>query len=176
MPDISLLQQEYYGMQEEESRIQGIVSTVALVLLLIVIGGFVTLYVYNQILAKKSAELSENIKNVHVGEVTDAINELKKLGTQAKTLKELREAHTAPTQLFVAFEKATHPEVFFEDATIDVAAKKIKTKGFAPTTAVLARQVEIYQNDDSIASFTVDYVGYVKKPATSFQVTMDIKK
>lgn len=176
MPDISLLQQEYYGAQEEESRVPGLVSMIAFVALVIVIGGFAALYVYNQMLEKKSAEISENIKNLKVGEVADTVDELKKLGTQAKILRELREAHTAPNQLFLALENVTHPAVFFEDATIDVAARKIKTKGFAPSTAVFVRQVEIYKSDDRIASFTVDGAGYAKKPAVSFQLNMDIKK
>ncbi len=176
MPDISLLQQEYYGAQEEESKLPGLISTAAFVMLVIVIGGYVTLYVYNQMLVKKSAEISENIKNLKVGEVADTVDELKKLGTQAKILKELREAHTAPTQFFLAIEESTHPSVFFENATIDVATRKIKTKGFAPSTAVLARQAEIYKNNDHIATFTIDGTGYAKKPAVSFQLNMDIKK
>lgn len=176
MPDISLLQQEYYGAEEEESRVPGIISTAAFIVLAVVIGGYVTAYVYNQMLVKKAAEISENIKNLKVGEVSDTVNELKKLGTQAKTLKELREAHTAPTQLFLAIERSTHPTVFFESAIIDVAARKIKMKGAASSAAVLARQAEIYKSDEHVAAFAIDGTGYGKKPAVAFQVTMDIKK
>ena len=175
MPDISLLQQEYYGAQEEESRMPGIVSTIAFCVLVIVIGGYVTLYIYNQMLVKRAAEISENIANLKVGEVADTIAQVKKLGIQANILKELRETHTQPTQLFLSIEKATHPAVSFADAFIDVAERKIKMKGLASNAPVLVRQVEIYENDDHIAGFTVDSVGYSKKPATSFQVTMIIK-
>lgn len=176
MPDISLLQQEYYGAQEKESRLPGIISTIAFVTLVIVIGGYGTAYIYNQMLVKKSVEISENIRNLKVGEVADTVDELKKLGTQAKILKELREAHAAPTQLFLAIEGSTHPSVSFENATIDVAFRKIKMKGLAPSAAALVRQVEIYTNDDHIAAFTIEGVGYVEKPAVSFQLNMDIKK
>ena len=175
MPDISLLQQEYYGAQEEESKMPGIVSTIAFVVLVIVIGGYIALYVYNQMLEKRTAEITENIANLKVGEVADTIAEVKKLGTQAKTLKELRELHTKPSQLFLSIEKATHPAVSFGDALIDVGARKIKMKGLASSAPVLARQVEIYKNDDHIAEFTVESVGYSKKPTVSFQLTMDIR-
>ena len=175
MPDISLLQQEYYGAQEEESKMPGIVSTIAFVVLVIVIGGYITLYVYNQMLVKKTAEISGNIANLKVGEVADTVAEVKKLGTQAKILKELRETHTKPSQLFLSIEKATHPAVSFEDALIDVGARKIKMKGLASSSPVLARQVEIYKNDDHIAGFAVESIGYSKKPTVSFQLTMDIK-
>ncbi|MBI5912836.1 hypothetical protein HY839_00115 [Candidatus Azambacteria bacterium] len=176
MPDISLLQQEYYGAEEEESRVPGILSTIAFVVLAIVIGGYATAYIYDQMLVKRTAEISENIKNLKVGEVADTVDELKKLGTQAKILKELREAHTAPTKLFLAMEGSTHPSVFFEDAVIDVAARKIKMNGIAPSTAVFARQAEIYKGDERVAAFMLDGIGYAKKPAASFQVNMEIKK
>jgi|SRR3989344_1647671 len=176
MPDISLLQQEFYGAQEEEGKLPGLISTVAFVVLVIIIGGYVTLYVYNQMLVKKSAEISENIKNLKVGEVANTVDELKKLGTQAKMLKELREAHAAPTKLFLAIEGSTHPSVSFNDASIDVATRKIKMKGFAPSAMVLARQAEIYGSDEHVSAFTIEGTGYMKKPTVSFQVTMDIKK
>lgn len=175
MPDISLLQQEYYGAQEEESKTPGIVSMIAFVVLVIAIGGYVTLYVYHQMLVKRTAEITENITNLKVGEVAETIAAVKELGTQAKILKELRETHTKPTQLFLSVEKATHPAVSFEDALIDVTARKLKMKGLAVSAPVLARQVEIYASDDHVAGFTVDNIGYSKKPTVSFQLTMDIK-
>lgn len=176
MPDISLLQQEYYGAQEEESRVPGLISTAAFVVLVIVIGGYAALYVYNQMLVKEAAEISENIKNLKVGEVADTVGELKKLGTQASILKELREAHAAPTKLFLALERSTHPLVSFSDGNIDVAMGKVTMKGAAPSAAVLARQAEIYASDDAIDSFSIENIGYGDKPATIFQLIMDIKK
>lgn len=174
MPDISLLQQEYYGAQAEESKTPGIVAMIAFVVLVIAIGGYITLYVYHQMLVKRTAEISENITGLKVGEVAETIAAVKELGTQAKILKELREAHTEPTKLFLSIEKATHPDVSFEDALIDVATRKIKMKGLASSAPVLARQVEIYTSDEHIAGFTVDNIGYSKKPTVSFQLIMDI--
>ncbi|MCR4322627.1 MAG: hypothetical protein NUV61_00885 [Candidatus Azambacteria bacterium] len=175
MPDISLLQQENYGVQEEESKIPGFISTIAFVVMIIVAGGYAALYTYDQMLVKKTVEINENIKNLNAGEVTDTVDELKKLGTQAKILKELREIHTAPTQLFLAIEQSTHPAISFNDAAIDVVNKKIKMKGTAPSAAVLARQAEIYAEDGNTASFLVENIGYGEKPAVSFQLSMDIK-
>ncbi len=176
MPDISLLQQEYYGAQEEESRIPGLISTAAFVVLVIVIGGYAALYVYDQILVKEAGEISENIANLKVGEVADTIGDLKKLGTQAMILKELREAHAEPTKFFLALERSTHPLVSFSDGNIDITTGKVMMKGVTPNTAVLARQAEIYASDDAIASFSIENIGYGDKPATMFQLIMDIKK
>lgn len=176
MPDISLLQQEYYGAQEEESKTPGLISAAAVIVLVIVIGGYAALYVYNQMLVKEAGEISENIANMKVGEVTETVGELKKLGTQAMILKELREAHAEPTKLFLALERSTHPLVSFSDGNIDVTKGGVILKGIAPSTAVLARQVEIYASDEAIDSFSIENIGYADKPATEFQLIMNIKK
>lgn len=176
MPDISLLQQEYYGAQEEESKIPGIISTIAFVVLVVVVGGYVALYAYNQMLVKKAAEISENIKNLKVGEVVDTVNELRKLGTQARILRELREAHAAPTKLFLAIEQSTHPSISFSEGNVDVGAGKVRMKGIASSAAALARQAEIYAHDGRMSAFLIENVTYGDKPAVLFQVKMDVKK
>ena len=160
MPDVSLLQREYYSGGEEESRFPGIASTIALVFFLITIVAFGGLYAYNRSLITRAQTTAENIKGLHVGDIAQDIDRLKELGNKEKGLRELREEHTSVSSLFAALEKTTHPTTKFFNADFDAKGNSVKLKGTTETTKTMARQVEIYQKEGTISDFSVDSIGY----------------
>lgn len=176
MPDVSLLQREYYGGEEEESAIPGIVSTAALILFLVSAAAFAGLYMYNRFLITRAQTITENIKGLRVGDVADTIDQLKALGDKAKNLKELREAHTSVSGFLAMLEKTTHPAVAFSSAEIDAVKNTAKVKGIAHTAKAVARQVEIYQKEGEVSDFSVENIGYGTDQSVLFQATITFKK
>lgn len=173
MPDVSLLQREYYSGGEEESRFPGIASTVALVFFLITIIVFGGLYMYNRSLITRAQTTAENIKGLHVGDIAQDIDHLKELGNKEKGLRELREGHTLVSALFAALEKTTHPTAKFSNADFDAKGNSVKVKGTIETTKAMARQVEIYQQEGTIADFSVNGIAYQgEEGAIGFQANI----
>lgn len=177
MPDVSLLQREYYTGGEEESRVPGIAAMIALILFFVVCVAFGGFYFYNRSLISRAQAITENIKGLHVGDVAQTIDELKVLGNKAKGLQELREGHTALSGLLVTLEKATHPDTVFSNADFDAKAAAVKLKGTTETTKVLARQVEVYQQEGLLSDFTVENIVYADETkAVGFEANITFKK
>lgn len=177
MPDVSLLQREYYGGGEEESKVPGIASTVALVFFLITAVAFGGLYFYNRSLITRAQAITENIKGLHVGDIAETIEQLKELGNKARGLRELREGHTALSGLLGTFEKTTHPATIFSNADFDAQNGTVKLKGVTETTKTMARQVEIYQQEGSLSDFSVENIAYKdEKKAVGFQANITFNK
>lgn len=173
MPDVSLLQREYYGGGEEESRIPGIAALVAFILFFIAAVAYGGLYFYNRSLISHAQGISENIKGLHVGDVAQTIDELKTLGNKAKGLQELRESHTDFTGILGIFERTTHPTAVFSDADFDVKSRTAKLKGQIETTRAMARQVEIYQREGSLSEFSFENIAYKDEDkAVGFQASV----
>src|SRR3972149_2572236 len=160
MPDVSLLQQEYYGGGAEESKAPGIASTVALIIFFITAVTFGGLYFYNHSLISRAQEITANIKGLHVGDIAETITQLKEVGSRARGLQQLREAHTKTGGLLVMLEKTTHPETIFSNADFDARSNEVKVKGTVKTTKAMARQVEIYQQEGSLSTFSVENIAY----------------
>lgn len=177
MPDVSLLQREYYAGGEEESRTPSIASTVALVLFLITLVAFGGFYFYNRSLITRAQTITENIKGLHVGDVAETIDQLKELGGKAKGLQELREGHTAVSDLLATFEKTTHPATTFLNADFDAKNNSVKLKGETETTKTMARQVEIYQQEGALSNFSVENIAYKGEAKTvEFQASITFTK
>lgn len=173
MPDVSLLQREYYGGGEEESRTPGIVFAVASILFLISVVAFAGLYFYNRSLVSRAQAITENIKGLHIGDIAETIAQLKELGSAAKGLEELRTTHTDVSGLLVSLEKTTHPETIFSSAELDARKRSARLKGVTATTKAMARQVEIYQQEAKLSDFSVESVGYKEGNKTvGFEATM----
>lgn len=160
MPDVSLLQREYYGGGEEESKTPGIVFAVASILLLLSVVAFGGLYFYNRSLVSRAQATAESIKGLHIGDIAETISQLKEVGSKAQGLENLRITHTDISGLLASVEKTTHPKTIFSNATLDARKNNVQLKGIAETTKVVARQVEIYQQEAKLSDFSVENVRY----------------
>ncbi|MBI1755405.1 hypothetical protein HY250_03030 [Candidatus Azambacteria bacterium] len=179
MPDVSLLQREYYGEQEQESRLPGVVFTAALSALLIVIAAYVGLFLYNRVLVSRADAIAKHTKDLKVEDMAETIKDLEALGVQTKNLKMLREAHTYSTKMFAYMESATHPASRFSDTIIDAVEKTIQAKGFISSPVLLARQVEIYEKDKKegrILDFSLQNIGYGERQAVAFNLVLTLGK
>ena len=171
MPDISLLQKEYFTPEEEESELPGIVLTASLVMLIVVVGAYVGLYFYGQILESRAGDVSRRIAELKVGDVEKSLEELRTAGKYLSSVKTLREAHAFPTRAFAHLERSTHPSVYFTALNFDVAKGSAQLQAVAATPLVLARQVEIYEGDVAagrIAGFSVGSIGYGENHTVKF--------
>lgn len=179
MPDISLLQNEYYAPEEEKSRLPGVVSIGGFVALILAISAYTGLFFYERVLALRAEEIAKNIANVNVGEIAQTTQEVKTLGMQARNLAALRQAHTYPSKLFAHLERTTHPAVSFSDASINMKNNTVSMGGITESPVLLARQVEIYEKEKKegrISDFTIDGVGYGKEKKVLFKLTLAFPK
>lgn len=179
MPDISLLQHEYYAPEEEKSRIPGIASIGGFIALIAVGAVYAGLFLYQRVLASRAEDLAKNIAEVKVEEITQTVRDMKIFGAQAKALVALRGAHAYPVKLFEYLERTTHPAVYFSDANISMKEKTITMKGTTGSPLFLARQVQVYEKEKKegrIADFIVTGVGYGEKKKVSFNLTLTFVK
>lgn len=179
MPDISLLQHEYYAPEEERSRVPGMVSTGGFVALILAVSVYAGLFFYHRVLVSKADNIAKNIADIKVEEIAQTAKEMKILGVQAKNLATLRLAHAYPTKLFAYLERSTHPAVSFLNANINMGNNTVSMGGVAESSLFLARQVEIYQKEKKegrISDFIVDGVGYSRNKEISFNLTLTFPK
>lgn len=174
MPDISLLQQEY-EFPEEERRAPGIVALIAFIFLLISLGSYLGFYFYNAILTKRAEELNKSIADLKLNEDYKNVDQMKSVGTEAKALKFLRENHSYPNKFIDKIAKSTHPKVYFSNGNIDVLKKTASLTGIAPNSIILARQIELYGQNDEIAGFEMKNIGYGEDRIMNFGVGLTFK-
>lgn len=179
MPDISLLQHESYGPEQQENRLPGIISTVALVLLIVVLGGYVGFVLTKNVFQSSAENFSKSIENLKAQQkdVADTVNNLKALGTEAGALKALRVSHATPTKLFSYVEKSTHPLAHFLSGIIDVEKGSVTLQGSIASALALSRQAEIYEQDKTagtILDFSMDGIGYGEKHSVVFNLTLHL--
>lgn len=174
MPDISLLQREYYGPEEEEKRLPGLISTTALVLLIICIGAYVGLFLYYQVLESQSELISQSIADLKTGD-TSQTGDLKALGMLSRTLVTLRETHTYPTKIFAALERSAHPAMYFSNAEIDMRSRTVTGDALIESSVQLVRQVGVYDEEKEagdIVDFSINDIGYDEQKGVKFSVNL----
>jgi len=174
MPDISLLQQEY-ALPEEERRAPGLAALIAFVLLLIIFGGYVGLYFYNAILANRVQELDKSIAELKSNDAYKSVEQIKNVGIEIQTLKSLRENHSYPNKFIEKIAKSTHPKVYLTSGSIDVFKKSVSLHGVAPNSVIMARQIELYGQNEEIAGFEVKEIAYGENRLMSFGAEITFK-
>lgn len=174
MPDISLLQQEY-ALPEEERRAPGLAALVAFIFLLIILGGYTGLYFYNAILANRAQELDKSIFELKSNDAYKSVEQIKNVGIEIQALKSLRENHSYPNKLIEKIAKSTHPKVYLTSGNIDVFKKSVSLKGIAPNSVILARQIELYGQNEEIASFEVKEIAYGENRSMGFGAGITFK-
>lgn len=174
MPDISILQREY-EVAREESRAPGIVFTAAVTLLIIIAGAWVSLYFFDQFYGQQAEEIAKRMEDLKAKEAGEALNQLKIFNNKAEALADLRARHTAASALLQKIEKSTHPLVVFDSANFKVADGGVELKGSAPSALILARQLEIYMQNQDLADFKVSGLGYGTEHGVSFSASLRFK-
>ncbi len=175
MPDISLLQQEYNTVLEED-KTPGIFFTITFSLLLMVIASYIGLYFYNTLLAKQVEEIQKKIADLKVGDVYKNLEQLRATGKTVEMLKTLRESHTSAVRALSELEKSTHPLVLFSSGTFNLTTKEVTANGMADTIHILARQVELYRAHSALEEFSVSQITYADKRSISFSAKLRFKK
>lgn len=173
MPDISLLQRDDYGFEEDVDRVPRLLSLITFIILLGAISLSIGIWFYQRSLVSQQTALLKDIEDIKTTETTHMTENLQKLGQQTDNLQTLRTSHASPQKMFSYLESSTHPEVYFTTATIDVRKNILKAHGFVPSASILVRQVEIYETDKqkkNIADFSIYNVGYGEKQKVIFDL------
>jgi len=180
MPDISLLQHESYGPEEQQSRLPGIMSTAMLVVFILTIGAYAGFSLYSGVLKSTAANLSQKVTDLkkQKTDVADVVNKVKLLGTEASALKALRTSHATPSQLFAYLEQSTHPVASYSGATINVEKGTVTLQGSISSAGALSRQAEIFDKDKAagtLVDFDISGVTYGDKHAVKYILTLKLQ-
>lgn len=174
MPDISLLQQEY-ALPEEERRAPGLAALIAFIALLIILGGYLGLYFYDAVLAKRAAELDSSIAELKSNDVYKSVEQIKNVGTEIQSLKLLRENHSYPNKFIEKIAKSVHPKVYLTSGSINILQKSVSVVGVAPSSIIMARQIELYGQNEEIASFQIKNLAYGENRTMNFGAEIKFK-
>lgn len=177
MPDISLLQREYYGPEEEESRIPSVVSTVSLTVLLVVVAAYVGLYLYRQVLEGKAENIKVTTEALKGKDTDKELTDVRAVGRYVRSLRVLRESHTRPFLMFTELERMTLRAITYRNGTFSVLDGKIVLSGETDNARLLVRQMEVFEDEKKagkLSEFSLGTMGYGDEKRISFALTLSL--
>jgi len=129
---------------------------------------------YRPYLESKIQEKSDKIDQLAESISKEDQEQFIRFHSQLVNLKGLLDNHALTSKIFPLLERITHREVYYISAGLEVPRRELQLSGVAKSYAVLAEQLEIFNQAEEIESYIINQAG-ASRNLVDFRVVLKLK-